>query len=382
MANVMSFDYSIAQQDLESILSPQNLNSNTGLILDEDTRGADRYEAHNRLAAYYFMTNIPYRQWNLSMGVRKENNRQWLNSADITGQPLTSELAANLWLPSFNLSYDLSNNTLLRLAYGKTINRPEFRELAPFSFYDFENNFINSGNPQLLFSTIDNIDFRWEHYPNTTEIISAALFYKQFQNPIEQYFVPGVGSGGTRSFMPGNALSATSYGAEIDIRKSLASLSHHAFIQNFVIVGNASYIISNIQLSQANIETGLNPNRPMLGQSPYIVNAGIYYENDSTGWQFSALYNVIGPRIAIVGIPGIPEVYEMPRNVIDLSLTKQLNNGLSVRFGIQDILNQSFYLLQDANNDMKLSKENDQVMQQFKRGSYFTFGIQYKFRER
>jgi hypothetical protein len=63
-------------------------------------------------------------------------------------------------------------------------------------------------------------------------------------------------------------------------------------------------------------------------------------------------------------------------------LTKQLNNGLSVRFGIQDILNQSFYLLQDANNDMKLSKENDQVMQQFKRGSYFTFGIQYKFRER
>lgn len=382
MANVMNFDYSIAQQDLESILSPQNLNSNTGLILDEDTRGADRYEAHNRLAAYYFMTNIPYRHWNLSMGIRKENNRQWLNSADITGQPLTSELAADLWLPSFNLSYDLSNKTLLRLAYGKTINRPEFRELAPFSFYDFENNFINSGNPQLLFSTIDNIDFRWEHYPNTTEIISAALFYKQFQNPIEQYFVPGVGSGGTRSFMPGNALSATSYGAEIDIRKSLASLSHHAFIQNFVIVGNASYIISNIQLSQANIETGLNPNRPMLGQSPYIVNAGIYYENDSTGWQFSALYNVIGPRIAIVGIPGIPEVYEMPRNVIDLSLTKQLNNGLSVRFGIQDILNQSFYLLQDANNDMKLSKENDQVMQQFKRGSYFTFGIQYKFRER
>ena len=120
----------------------------------------------------------------------------------------------------------------------------------------------------------------------------------------------------------------------------------------------------------------------MLGQSPYIVNAGIYYDNDSTGWQFSALYNVIGPRIAIVGIPGIPEVYEMPRNIIDLSVTKQLDNGLSVRIGVQDILNQSFYLLQDANNDQVFSKENDQVMQQFKRGAYFTFGVQYKFRER
>jgi len=381
MANVMNFDYSIAYQGLEDILNPENLNNSNGLILDEDTRGADKYEAHNRLFAYYLMTNIPYKKWNLSMGVRRENNRQWLNSADITGQPLTSELDSNLWLPSFNLSYDLSNKTLLRLAYGKTVNRPEFRELAPFSFYDFENNFINSGNPQLLFSTIDNIDFRWEHYPNKTEIISAALFYKQFKNPIEQYFVPGVGSGGTRSFMPGNALSATSYGAEIDIRKSLAQL-RNSFLQNLVIVGNASYIISNIELSQQGIETGLNANRLMLGQSPYIVNAGIYYDNDSTGWQFSALYNVIGPRIAIVGIPGIPEVYEMPRNIIDLSVTKQLDNGLSVRIGVQDILNQSFYLLQDANNDQVFSKENDQVMQQFKRGAYFTFGVQYKFRER
>lgn len=382
MANYQYFDYSIAQQSLQEILSYQNLNTTSGLVLNEDTRGADKYDAHNRLTAFYLMTNIPYEKWNLSIGVRKENNRQWLNSADITGKPLTSELAANLWLPSMNLSYDLSKKTLLRLAYGKTINRPEFRELAPFSFYDFENNFINSGNPNLLFSTINNIDFRWEHYPNKTEIISAALFYKQFQNPIEQYFVPGVGSGGTRSFMPGNALSATSYGAEVDVRKSLAAIAKNDFIEHLVIVGNASYIISNIELSKASLETGLNPNRPMLGQSPYIVNGGIYYDNDSTGWQFSALYNVVGPRIAIVGIPGIPEVYEMPRHVIDLSVTKQLSNGISVRFGIQDLLNQSYYLLQDANNDKVLSKENDQVMQKFNRGTYFTFGVQYKFRER
>jgi hypothetical protein len=382
MANVMNFDYSIAYDNMDQILNTDNLNNTDGLILDEDTRGADTYDAHNRLLAYYLMANVPYQKWNLSAGIRREDNRQWLNSADITGTSITSELDSALWLPSFNLSYQLNKKSLLRLAYGKTVNRPEFRELAPFSFYDFENNFINSGNPLLKFSTIDNMDLRWEHYPNNTEIISAALFYKQFKNPIEQYFVPGVGSGGTRSFMPGNALSATSYGAEIDIRKSLAKVSPYSFIQHLIVVANASYILSDISLSQAGIETGLNPNRPMVGQSPYIVNMGIYYDNDSTGWQFSALYNVIGPRISIVGIPGVPEVYEMPRHVIDLSITKEIDNGFSVRFGVQDALNPSFYLLQDANEDGVFEKTNDQIMQKYNRGTYFTFGIQYRFRER
>jgi outer membrane receptor for ferrienterochelin and colicin len=382
MANVLNFDYSISHQSMDNILNTENLNSTDGLILDEDTRGADAYEAHNRLMAYYLMANIPYHQWNLSMGLRREHNRQWLNSADITGKPIEAELDSAMWLPSFNLSYQLNKKSLLRLAYGKTVNRPEFRELAPFSFYDFENNFINSGNPQLQFATIRNMDLRWEHYPNNTEIISAALFYKEFKNPIEQYFVPGVGSGGTRSFMPGNALSATSYGAEIDIRKSLENIGSNQFIDHLVVVANASYIISDISLSKAGIETGLNPNRPMVGQSPYIINGGLYYDNDTTGWQFSALYNVIGPRISIVGIPGVPEVYEMPRHVIDLSVSKQMGNGLSVRFGIQDALNQSFYLIQDANQDGSLNKQNDQVMQKYNRGTYFTFGIQYKFRER
>lgn len=96
----------------------------------------------------------------------------------------------------------------------------------------------------------------------------------------------------------------------------------------------------------------------------------------------SALYNVIGPRIAIVGIPGVPEAYEMPRNVIDLTLAKNFENGFGVRFGIQDLLNATSYLLQDANGDGELNVSNDQVIQKFNRGTYFTMGIQYKFKKK
>ena len=71
-----------------------------------------------------------------------EQNSQVLTSADITGTPIVATLDSLIFLPSINVSYTLSKKTTLRGAYGKTVNRPEFRELAPFSFYDFENNFI------------------------------------------------------------------------------------------------------------------------------------------------------------------------------------------------------------------------------------------------
>jgi TonB-dependent receptor len=372
----------LAYQPYDQILNNENINETYGLTLDEDTRGADRYEATNKLFAQYFEVNLPLNKINITAGIRNENNSQKLQSADITGVPIAAKLDSTILLPSLNISYNYSKKSLIRVAYSKTVNRPEFREMAPFSFYDFENNFIISGNPNLTFATIQNADLRWEHYPRPNEVISAALFYKQFTNPIEQYFVPGVGSGGTRSFMPGNALSATSYGVEMDIRKSLQNVIDLPIIKHMTIVANASYIVSNIELSAASIETGLNPNRPMVGQSPYIANLGLYYENDTTGWQFSAMYNVIGPRIAIVGIPGVPEVYEMPRNVIDLSITKNFANGFGLRLGVQDLLNQESLFLQDANQDGHLNRSNDQVMQRFKRGTYFTFGIQYKLREK
>lgn len=377
----MNFDWSIMEQPVDQILAPENIGS-TGLRLDEDTRAADTYHASSNLLAWYGMVTMPIERWTVTGGVRFEQNRQHMSSADITGVPLEAKLDSLMILPSVNISYHLNKKMLLRAAYGKTVNRPEFRELAPFTFYDFENNFINSGNPKLTFAVIENYDLRWEHYPSAGEFISIAGFYKYFRNPIEQYFVPGVGSGGTRSFMPGNALSANSLGAEVDIRKSLRNLTRVSFINNLSVVANASVIKSNITLSAQGVETGLNDSRPMVGQSPYIINAGLYYENDSLGLQVAALYNIIGQRVIIVGIPDFPEVYEMPRSLIDLSVTKSFRNGFSVRVGVQDMLNMDFMFVQDANADGVLSRTADQRIQSFNRGAYWTMSLQYRFREK
>jgi outer membrane receptor protein involved in Fe transport len=72
----------------------------------------------------------------------------------------------------------------------------------------------------------------------------------------------------------------------------------------------------------------------------------------------------------------------MPRNVIDLTVAKNFDDGLGIRFGIQDLLNATSYMIQDANADGKLNIDDDQVIQRFNRGTYFTIGIQYKFRKK
>jgi TonB-dependent receptor len=379
---------SLQYAPINEILNETYINSTNGIVLDEDTKGSDRYKAGNYLNAYYLMTNVPlFNRIHIAGGLRIEDNLQYIYSnrsntgyGSFPNDSIIRENKIVSLLPSANISYHFIKDTLLiRAGYGKTVNRPEFRELSPMSFYDFVFNAINTGNDSLLTPTINNYDLRLEWYPRKSEMISIGAFHKQFINPIEVYFQPGVGSGGTRSFIPRNALSAESRGVEIEVRKSLTGITNsRSWLDDFTIVFNASFIKSNIKLAENASTLGVNTNRPMMGQSPYIFNAGIYYQNDSVNLQISLLHNVVGPKVVIVGIPGIPEVYEMPRNIIDLTITKGIGKYVALRFSIQDILNQQFLLLQDANNDNKLDRKTDQAMQFYRRGSYYTFGINVK----
>src|SRR5690606_37480075 len=124
-----------------------------------------------------------------------------------------------------------------------------------------------------------------------------------------------------------------------ETRKSLLDVSASKFIQNISLVLNASVIKSKVDLGQETEQTQ-DRNRPMMGQSPYIVNTGIYYQDDERKLQVNLLYNVIGRRILLVGNYLNPTVYEMPRHVIDLTVTKNIGPRLELKAGIQDILNQ------------------------------------------
>lgn len=87
-----------------------------------------------------------------------------------------------------------------------------------------------------------------------------------------------------------------------------------------------------------------------------LICSGIYYNDPERELQFNLLYNVIGERIFIIGFDAYPDIYEMPRNILDFSFSKMLTDHLELKIGIGDILNQEFLLLQDANNDGVLNR--------------------------
>lgn len=347
--------------------------SSTGLYYNEGTNTQDRYDAQNTLMSGYVGAYIPFSErFNATVGFRGEYNRQQLQSVVNGVQRIRVDNPLFSPLPSVNASYNLTDKSLFRLAYSMSVNRPEFRELAQFAYYDFNYDVSRVGNPNLKTATIHNADARYEFYPSEGQLISLAAFYKYFINPIEakiNYSGSGV------SYTVDNANNAYSMGLELEARKSLRGVSGSGFLDNVTVLLNAALIKSSV----INSFVGQENNRSLQGQSPYLINAGLYYADPKQGWQVNVLYNVIGRRIFAVGDRSVqPTIYEMPRNAIDITVTKQIGEHFEIRAGIQDLLNQPFRLIQDSNLDKKIT-DSDDVYQRFRRGSYSTAGLIYKF---
>ncbi len=376
-ANLITFDQGLAFRPLNEVFAAENINPTAGFKLEEGTNPSDRYTASNRLyAAYLGGTMTIDANTTISGGVRAEHNTQQLQSRTFGGRRVMVDNPVLSILPSINASRAITERAQLRVGYAGTVNRPEFRELAPFAFYDFSFNNVLRGNDSLKVATVQNVDARYEFYPSPSEIISVGAFYKRFTDPIEMFFLPGAGSGGTRNFTFGNATSATSVGLELEARRSLNQLFAEGFLSRVGVMLNAAYIITEVDLGDGS--AGQKQQRPLMGQSPYIVNAGLYYQDRERNLQGSILYNVIGPRLFAVGTYGTPDIYEMPRNVIDVAVTKGLGRRLEVKLAAQDILNQRVLLLQDSDDDGRIGGKDEEIMS-FRRGAYFTVGLGLRF---
>jgi len=372
---------------VDQIFTDANINLTTGIKLTEVTALSDSYDAGNDQIAAYLSARIPVgEKINIYAGLRAEKNRQTLAS-----YKQASNIRVNVdrdtinLFPSANLTYNVSEKSLFRAAYGMTINRPEFREIAPFYYVDFEQNAGIYGAPHIKQAYIHSYDFKYEFYPNPGETFNAGVFYKKFLNPIEQIIL---GNNPTQYSFE-NVESAYSMGIEAELRKSLDFIPG---MKNFTAVLNSSVIKSRVTFP----EGSLSRNRPLEGQSPYIVNTGLYYQGESNGMMVSLLYNIIGKRIVAVGRPSpnawedIPDIYEMPRNVFDLTISKTIGKRIELKGGIRDLLNEKAEYMQAINATVDMatySQGQEQGIKEFNRnqytriyypGRYFSIGLTVK----
>lgn len=349
-------------QDPEDIFITENIGP--GLFqLRETTRATDNYSASQDLWATYLMTDLQLSsRWRFVGGFRIENSRQELISYDpfsTTTQPIEVALDNTDLLPGLNLVYKLTDRTNLRTAYSRTVARPDFRELAPFEFTDFIGGRAVSGNPSLQRSTIDNFDFRYETFPRLGELVAVSAFYKKFNDPIEQIIRPTAQLSVTYQ----NAKAATNYGLELEFRRRLDALNPS--LEPFSVNVNVTLVKSEIDI-EPGVGVQTSDSRALQGQSPYVINLTLGYDNADKGWQGNMLYNVFGKRISEVGAQGLPDVYEQPRHQLDFNVKKK-HGKFTYKFSAKNLLDSKVLYKQDTG-----------VFREHRAGRSFSLGLSYE----
>jgi hypothetical protein len=367
-----------ADWDYASVFSDENIAADK-IYLKESTNKSDAYAAARSLGAAYLSAKVNYgRKLDVDVGLRMEYYGLRLNGYESDGvKPVSLDEAVVDYFPSVNMAYNFNEKRLLRLAAGRAVNRPEFREIVPYVYYDFALNANISGMPGLKNANIDNLDVRYEFYPSPAETFMVGVFYKSFGNPIEQTYNEA-GSGLQYTYH--NAERAEACGIEVEMRKRLGFVG----LEGLSLVFNAAYIYSRVYFAESSFER----DRPMQGQSPYLVNAGLFYQHDEKGLSASLLYNRIGRRIESVGVPmqnpndDVPDIYEMPRNSLDLTFSKKIGARLEIKGGIKDLFNatiryQQFLVLTDPLSGEQ--REVEQLVRSYRPGMTVNASLSLKF---
>ncbi len=329
-----------------------------------------RYMANTILnAAYIQFDNQFSKQLKISWGVRMEHFDQLVGSV-YEKDPRHVRTVVNDFLPGINITYKLDNLSNLRVSGSQTVIRPEFRELSPFAFFDFDLGATVTGNKTLERTKVSNFDLRYELYPRAGEVFTVGIFYKQFKNPIELFFnQTGAGSSSTFNYI--NADKAEGYGAELEFRKKL---DFTKALENFTIQSNVSYIYNRVT------SAGTQLNRPMQGQSPFLINASIQYDLQKIGLNTTLLFNRIGRRILYVGNNDFPPVWENPRSLLDLQIAKKImKDKAEIKLNFSDILNQTAFYYHDTNDNGKYDATDATAIRR-KFGSNISLSFSYNFK--
>lgn len=344
-----NFDYSLLSLPDAAIFSASNMGliapGVNGFTLFDFTKFTDSYKAGSNLNAGYIMLDNRYKSFRFVWGVRIEDYEQTINSRLTETQYLSLKNKQQDFLPSANLIYSINKKQNLRLSYSKTLNRPEFRELAPFGFYDFTTQFFTQGNPDLKIATIKNFDLRYELYPGKGQLFSFSYFNKKFTNPIEiQQEI------NNKTVTYRNASSAKNSGIELEFRTLLSTIfksENKTILDDITLFSNIAVIKSRVDLSNFN-SANTEKSRPLQGQSPYIFNAGLQYINTDNGWAFSTNINKAGNRIAYASSEIKPAIWEKGRTFLDVQVAKSFyKNKLELKFNIQNILAQDLLFYQN-----------------------------------
>ncbi len=306
-----------------------------------------RYTAEDRLVAGYIQADLPVTQRIRVLGgarvERSEINVGTVLFRGVQDSLVPAELKDTDILPALGITYFINDDQQVRVSATQTLSRPEYRELSPVEYFDVLGGQRLFGNPNLQRALIQNYDARWEWYPRPGEAISVGGFYKRFRHPIERILQQNA-DGFSPDITFANANGANNYGVELEFRKRLDVIGEA--LRHFTLFANTTVMESEIDVADVGLSSLTNPQRPMAGQSEYVVNGGLAYSSDDGQWSATMLYNVAGRRLIEAGISPFPDTYEEERHLLDFSMQFPVGGALSGKLDGKNLLDEPIQYFQ------------------------------------
>lgn len=264
------------------------------------------------------------------------------------------ELGINEFFPSVTVKYNYDQKNIFDFAASKTYIMPDLREFTEGEYFHPFDVATIVGNPNLVNTTIYNLDLKYSHYFSALENIRVGLYYKYMKDPIEDIQLP---TSSLPIYSFANTDFATLYGIEIDGRKQLDFV--HEKLSDFYIAGNFSYNYSEVTLTEEQEATFSSNHRQLQGLSPYVINLTLGYETVQRS--VVLLYNKMAERIRKVGVIDVydyPDQYEIPPDLVDIVWIEKFDNDIEMTVRARNIF-----------NDETVWTEDDKVTRRYKKGS-------------
>ncbi|MCS7086206.1 MAG: TonB-dependent receptor, partial [Bacteroidia bacterium] len=372
----------VALFNIKNVLSDENFGPGAFTASDSTTDFHNfRAFAFNPAAYAGVEFRFPYRI-RLTAGGRLEHFRQTIDLFPTSGAAAYNfyDRSQTDLLPSASLVYSPGDKINLRAAFSQTVIRPGDRDLVPLPFLNLNYGVYSVGNPGVVRTFCSNFDFRFEWFPSGVEIISASVFYKRLRTPIEQHIIEGsIQEGGQTTYISTNSERADVLGLEIEARQNLGRWTGSAYWENLTLYGNAT-----LMRSRVNGQSLFKPGRSLQGQADATLNFGLIFTEPKTKTSLAVFFNRVSRRIALVGVGDtiFPSIYELPRNVLDVQISKTFFERLTVRFAVSDVFNNPVrwvHIYTDNPGADAFDPKRDQYIRYTKMGVNFNLNIGYLF---
>jgi len=143
-----------------------------------NTDNSDVFSYDEKVFSGYANFSKSWNQWDLNIGLRLEQTN--IEGISESLNQINSQDYLN-WFPNLSVSHNLSENASIVGNYKRSIERPDFRNLNPFTFFINENTVV-LGNPDLLPSYTDSYSLTI----NLSNNIAISAYYDDYDGVIEE----------------------------------------------------------------------------------------------------------------------------------------------------------------------------------------------------